>query len=455
MNQKENQTCADCPEKQPRWASLIKPPPDLAPPGSKQIGAFVCLECSGSHRRLGVHIAFVRSVNLDQWKEQEVLAMENGGNSKVNLIYEARLANLGTKIQSGADGRTRERYIRDKYERRKYYDPSVAQNEEEEESSSSEEEEEEEETPPVRSASRSKSEVARRRAQARGQQTARLKPVPRAAPPKRTPAPRPAAVVEPEVDLLDFGSFPSEPVKNATPLAPPSQPTSPQNVTKSADIADLFGGMNMSARKDTAATAVPQKKPELDEWTASFVQAPADAVSGNTATSAAPRKSNADIMAMFQTAQPMQQQQQNGMMMMMQPSPQQPMMQGYGNGMNMQQQQRMMMNYGNVNSSTPNMQQRQRPQQPPQQMAAANNNNINMMYAAQQQQQQMAMMNNQFQMNGGGNQVNGGGMMQMSPGFDPQQQEQMMAMMQGNSQPQQQQQEQFSAFNQFHMNGMG
>lgn len=67
MNKPENQVCSDCPERQPRWASLIVPPPG-SPPGSLPIGAFCCLECSGSHRRLGVHISFVRSINLDSCK---------------------------------------------------------------------------------------------------------------------------------------------------------------------------------------------------------------------------------------------------------------------------------------------------------------------------------------------------------------------------------------------------
>jgi hypothetical protein len=62
-----NQVCSDCPEKKPTWASLIVPPPG-APPGTETIGAFCCLECSGSHRRLGVHISFVRSVSLDSCK---------------------------------------------------------------------------------------------------------------------------------------------------------------------------------------------------------------------------------------------------------------------------------------------------------------------------------------------------------------------------------------------------
>lgn len=123
MNRPENQICADCPERQPRWASIIVVPPG-APPGSQPLGAFMCLECSGSHRRLGVHITFVRSVNLDSWKEKEVLAMENGGNARVNAIFEGQLPNQNLKPHNHADGPTRERYIRDKYERRKFYDPS-------------------------------------------------------------------------------------------------------------------------------------------------------------------------------------------------------------------------------------------------------------------------------------------------------------------------------------------
>lgn len=67
MIKPENHICSDCPERQPRWASLIVPPPG-SPPGSLAMGAFCCLECSGSHRRLGVHISFVRSITLDSCK---------------------------------------------------------------------------------------------------------------------------------------------------------------------------------------------------------------------------------------------------------------------------------------------------------------------------------------------------------------------------------------------------
>jgi Putative GTPase activating protein for Arf len=65
-----------------------------------------------------------RSLESNIGKEREVLAMENGGNAKVNAIFEARLPNPSLKPSNHADGQTRERYIRDKYERRKYYDPA-------------------------------------------------------------------------------------------------------------------------------------------------------------------------------------------------------------------------------------------------------------------------------------------------------------------------------------------
>jgi hypothetical protein len=49
--------------------------------------------------------------------------MENGGNQKVNAIFEAHLS--VEKPTNHADLQTRERYVRDKYERRKFYDPAA------------------------------------------------------------------------------------------------------------------------------------------------------------------------------------------------------------------------------------------------------------------------------------------------------------------------------------------
>jgi stromal membrane-associated protein len=58
-------------------------------------------------------------------KEKEVLAMENGGNAKVNAIFEARKPSVSSKPSSCTSASERERFIFKKYERRKYYDPSV------------------------------------------------------------------------------------------------------------------------------------------------------------------------------------------------------------------------------------------------------------------------------------------------------------------------------------------
>ncbi|KAL5579474.1 hypothetical protein UlMin_011916 [Ulmus minor] len=46
----------------------------------------MCLECSGKHRGLNVHISFVQSIIMDSWSEIQIKKMEAVGNKKLNAF---------------------------------------------------------------------------------------------------------------------------------------------------------------------------------------------------------------------------------------------------------------------------------------------------------------------------------------------------------------------------------
>ncbi|RLL99926.1 hypothetical protein CFD26_100007, partial [Aspergillus turcosus] len=70
-----NDKCCDCGAPSPQWAS-------------PKFGTFICLNCAGTHRGLGVHISFVRSITMDAFKTSEILRMENGGNDPWKTFYD-------------------------------------------------------------------------------------------------------------------------------------------------------------------------------------------------------------------------------------------------------------------------------------------------------------------------------------------------------------------------------
>lgn len=92
------------PYKGPRWASW-------------NLGVFLCIRCAGIHRNLGVHISRVKSVNLDSWTPEQVVSLQQMGNSRARAVYEAQLPDGFRRPQTDS---ALESFIRAKYEHKKY-----------------------------------------------------------------------------------------------------------------------------------------------------------------------------------------------------------------------------------------------------------------------------------------------------------------------------------------------
>uniref|UniRef100_A0A1D1YH19 Putative ADP-ribosylation factor GTPase-activating protein AGD11 n=3 Tax=Anthurium amnicola TaxID=1678845 RepID=A0A1D1YH19_9ARAE len=113
LNQPGNRFCADCGSPDPKWVSF-------------NLGVFICIKCSGVHRSLGVHITKVLSVKLDEWTDEEVDSLtDGGGNAAVNMRYEAFIPGNIKKPKPDSPIEERSDFIRRKYELQQFLDTNV------------------------------------------------------------------------------------------------------------------------------------------------------------------------------------------------------------------------------------------------------------------------------------------------------------------------------------------
>uniref|UniRef100_A0A8C7AQB2 ArfGAP with SH3 domain, ankyrin repeat and PH domain 1 n=1 Tax=Neovison vison TaxID=452646 RepID=A0A8C7AQB2_NEOVI len=97
-----NDVCCDCGSSEPTWLST-------------NLGILTCIECSGIHREMGVHISRIQSLELDKLGTSELLLAKNVGNNSFNDIMEANLPSPSTKPTPSSDMTVRKEYITAKY----------------------------------------------------------------------------------------------------------------------------------------------------------------------------------------------------------------------------------------------------------------------------------------------------------------------------------------------------
>ncbi|KAK1173579.1 arf-GAP with SH3 domain, ANK repeat and PH domain-containing protein 1-like isoform X2 [Acipenser oxyrinchus oxyrinchus] len=97
-----NEVCCDCGAQDPKWLST-------------NLGILTCIECSGIHREMGVHISRIQSMELDKLGTSELLLAKNVGNCSFNEIVEGNLPCPSPKPNPSSDMTARKEFINAKY----------------------------------------------------------------------------------------------------------------------------------------------------------------------------------------------------------------------------------------------------------------------------------------------------------------------------------------------------
>eukprot|EP00916_Digyalum_oweni_P025344 GHVL01041757.1.p1 GENE.GHVL01041757.1~~GHVL01041757.1.p1 ORF type:complete len:535 (+),score=151.67 GHVL01041757.1:43-1605(+) len=110
VNNPDNQHCVDCGQKAPRWASV-------------NLGILMCIECSGHHRNMGVHLSTVKSLTLDKWQPKWITMVQNVGNRIANNFYEYSVPSSYHRPNSSDSVQTIKAWIEQKYIQKQFAPP--------------------------------------------------------------------------------------------------------------------------------------------------------------------------------------------------------------------------------------------------------------------------------------------------------------------------------------------